>query len=303
MNTPVFFPLTAAQSGVYAEPADAAELARTARDAGFSYYELDLAGVGTRPALLDRFEKTLALPVSFGRNLDALADSLEDFSWQPAPGYILAIRNGGQFARGAPDDFALVLEILAVAAKYWSGRQKVFVALLDADTRGERVVESLPVTAAAYKIPVSVLVVIYTEELDVLLLERADRPGFWQSVTGSQDEGETLAQTARREVAEETGLDTAVFELADWGKQNVFEIYRRWRGRYAPGITHNTEHVFGLRVPARMPVTLAPREHLQFMWLPWHDAADRAFSWSNADAIRELPQRVAAHARPHTKHV
>ena len=145
--------------------------------------------------------------------------------------------------------------------------------------------------STAYKLPVSVLVVIHTPELEVLLLERADRPGFWQSVTGSQDAGETLRQTARREVGEETGLDADRYELVDWEKQNQYEIYLRWRGRYAPGITHNTEHVFGLRLPGVLPVTLASREHLQFMWLPWRYAADKVFSWSNAAAIRELPRR------------
>ena len=148
-----------------------------------------------------------------------------------------------------------------------------------------------------YKIPVSVLVAIHTPELQVLLLERADRPGFWQSVTGSQDAGETLAQTARREVFEETGLDASVYALLDWRKQNQYEIYQHWRGRYAPGVTHNTEHVFSMEVPHALPVTLAAREHVQYLWLPWRDAADTVFSWSNAEAIRELPQRVAAGIR------
>ena len=142
-----------------------------------------------------------------------------------------------------------------------------------------------------YKLPVSVLVVVYTPDLQVLLLERADRPGFWQSVTGSQDEGETLRETAVRELKEETGLDADEFSLADWTRQNVYEIYRRWRSRYAPGITHNTEHVFGLLVPRPVPVTLAPREHLRYEWLPWAEAARKAFSWTNADAIKALPQR------------
>ena len=147
----------------------------------------------------------------------------------------------------------------------------------------------------AYKIPVSVLVVVHTPALDVLLLERADRPGFWQSVTGSQDEGEALRDTALREIREETGLDAAGFPLTDWRKQNRYEIYQRWRGRYAPGVTHNTEHVFDLLVPRPLDIRVEPREHLRFEWLPWRDAAERVFSWSNADAIRELPQR-AAHA-------
>ena len=150
----------------------------------------------------------------------------------------------------------------------------------------------------SYKIPVSVLVVIHTPGLQVLLLERADRPGFWQSVTGSQEVDETLEQTAVREIAEETGLDAHRYRLDNWHRQNQFEIYRRWRSRYAPGVTHNTEHVFSMQVPQPVAVTLAAGEHVRYLWLPWRDAADKTFSWSNAEAIRELPQRAAAANNP-----
>ena len=143
-----------------------------------------------------------------------------------------------------------------------------------------------------YKIPISVLVVVHTPALEVLLLERADRPGFWQSVTGSQNEGEQLRDTAARELLEETGFEAARFELTDWRMQNRYEIYQRWRSRYAPGITHNTEHVFALRVPGTLPVRLEPSEHLRYEWLSWRDAAEKVFSWSNAEAIRELPRRT-----------
>lgn len=153
-------------------------------------------------------------------------------------------------------------------------------------------------SAGPYKIPVSVLVLIHTQALEVLLLERADRPGFWQSVTGSQHGGETLVETAVRETREETGLEASRFLLTDWGKQNRYEIYRRWRSRYAPGVTHNTEHVFGLTVPQPEPIVLAPREHLRYEWLPWQAAADKVFSWSNAEAIRELPQRLPRDTAP-----
>jgi dATP pyrophosphohydrolase len=150
-----------------------------------------------------------------------------------------------------------------------------------------------------YKIPESVLVVIHTVDLDVLLLERADRPGFWQSVTGSKDTlEEDLEQTAVREVAEETGIvvgsaQVPSSQLRDWQLRNVYEIYPVWRHRYAPGVLHNTEHVFGLRVPRDIEVRLAPREHLRFEWLPWREAADRCFSPSNAEALLMLPRFAA----------
>ena len=146
----------------------------------------------------------------------------------------------------------------------------------------------------SHKIPVSTLVVIYTPALEVLLIERADAPGYWQSVTGSKDAaGESLVDTCVREVAEETGLDATRYELAEWNLQNVYEIYPVWRHRYAPGVTHNTEHVFGLRVPSPVAIRVAPREHLAAEWVPWRAAADRVFSWSNRKAIRMLPERHA----------
>ena len=146
------------------------------------------------------------------------------------------------------------------------------------------------------KIPQSVLVVIHTAELDVLLIERADRPGFWQSVTGSKDAVDEAARTtAVREVFEETGIaigspEVPLANLRDWHLSNVYEIYPHWRHRYAPGVTHNTEQVFGLLVPRDVSVRLSPREHVQHAWLPWREAADRCFSASNAEAILHLPR-------------
>lgn len=155
-----------------------------------------------------------------------------------------------------------------------------------------------------YKIPESVLVVIHSPELEVLLIERADKPGYWQSVTGSRDrEDEPLEETAVREVYEETGIviadETSTAQpgsnrvsrrqLMDWKLSNIYEIYPVWRHRYAPGVTRNTEHVFGLCVPRDIPVVLAPREHTAYRWLPWREAADQCFSPSNAEAILQLP--------------
>ena len=162
----------------------------------------------------------------------------------------------------------------------------------------------------SHKIPESVLVVIHTEDLDVLLIERADRPGYWQSVTGSKDSvDEPLAETAVREVFEETGIVISddggaaspasprvpMRNLADWHLSNVYEIYPIWRHRYAPGVTRNTEHVFGLLVPRDIPITLAPREHVDYLWLPYREAADKCFSPSNAEAVLQLPKYLGRH--------
>ncbi|MES2262802.1 MAG: dihydroneopterin triphosphate diphosphatase [Pseudomonadota bacterium] len=146
-----------------------------------------------------------------------------------------------------------------------------------------------------YKIPVSVLVVIHTADLQVLLIERADRPGYWQSVTGSLDApDEPLAATAVRELFEETGIvaDGTNIVLRDWHMSNIYEIYPVWRHRYAPGVTENLEHVFSVEVPRDIPIVLSPREHVNHVWLPYLQAADQCFSASNAEAVLQLPRQL-----------
>jgi dihydroneopterin triphosphate diphosphatase len=144
----------------------------------------------------------------------------------------------------------------------------------------------------APKRPVSVLVLIHTPQLEVLLLERASHPGYWQSVTGSQECQEDLASTALREVAEETSIRGHPQELDDWQTINRFRIFDEWLHRYVPGVNYNTEHVFSLAVPCGTPVRLNPEEHLAYRWLPWQEAARDCFSWSNRDAVLLLPKRT-----------
>ena len=142
------------------------------------------------------------------------------------------------------------------------------------------------------KLPVSVLVLVHTTALEVLLLERAARPGWWQSVTGSLDRpDEATADAALRELREETGIAAQPHALRRWNLSYTFEIFPQWRDRFTPGTTHNTEHVFSLELAARVEVALAPQEHRANRWLPWREAAAECFSWSNRDAIRILGQR------------
>ena len=161
---------------------------------------------------------------------------------------------------------------------------------------------SVTATSRPFKIPQSVLVVIHTPALEVLLIKRADAEDFWQSVTGSKDRlDESFIETACREVMEETGIDCSLGskladQLQDWDLENIYEIYPRWRHRYASGVTHNTEHLFALQVPAGTPVRLSPSEHTAYQWLPYREAAAACYSPSNAEACLLLP-RLASTGR------
>ena len=141
-----------------------------------------------------------------------------------------------------------------------------------------------------FKKPISSLVLIYTEDFKVLLMERADKIAFWQSVTGSLEENETPRETAAREVFEETGINTNQYTLEDWHLSHVYEIYAHWRFRYAPDITHNTEHIFGLKLPSIIPIQLSEHEHVRHLWLDWRDSMDKVFSWTNVEAIKKLAE-------------
>lgn len=253
---------------------EAAEALRQAQAAGWRVFEVALPERADKSALLAALARAIQAPPEFGANWDALADALQDLSWLPeVTGYALVLR--GEVSGLNREERSIWHRILADSAAFWRAQGVPF-----------QVIE-LP-----YKQPVSALVVIYTAALDVLLLERADHPGYWQSVTGSRDGGEALWQTAAREVAEETGLDAAQFVLSDWQQQNRYDIYPLWQHRYPPGTAYNTEHVFGLALPEKRAVRLAPREHLSYQWLPWDAAAAQVFSPSNRAAILELPERV-----------
>jgi dATP pyrophosphohydrolase len=148
----------------------------------------------------------------------------------------------------------------------------------------------------SFKTPVSALVLIHTPDLQVLIMERADKAGFWQSVTGSLEALpggglEANRDAASREVFEETGLRAEDYKLEDWGCSHVYEIYPHWRYRYAPEITHNTEHIFGLELPGPLAVKLAADEHVRYEWVDWREAAKRVFSWTNVEALKVLGER------------
>jgi dihydroneopterin triphosphate diphosphatase len=142
-----------------------------------------------------------------------------------------------------------------------------------------------------FKTPISALVLIHTADLQVLIMERADKAGFWQSVTGSLESDETPKQAAIREVMEETGLDALKYDLQDWQASNVYEIYPHWRHRYAPDVVENTEHLFGLCLPSPLTIKLAADEHVRYEWVDWREAATRVFSWTNVDALKRLGEK------------
>lgn len=138
------------------------------------------------------------------------------------------------------------------------------------------------------KRPESVLVVVYTEAGEVLLLRRREPSDFWQSVTGSLEWDESPAAAALRELGEETGLTTPAPRAS--GHRQRFEILPAWRARYADGVRENLEHEFRVRVPEPVPIRINPAEHLEYVWLPAAEAALRATSWTNRAAIERLAE-------------
>ena len=147
------------------------------------------------------------------------------------------------------------------------------------DTAGTGQVRSL------FKRPESVLVVVYTRQLDVLLIRRRKPEGFWQSVTGSLETGETPFHAASRELAEETGI---VAPVNDHGISRTFRILDAWRRRYAPGVTENLEHEFSVQLPDRCDVVLDPTEHVDYCWLPIVDAIAKVSSRTNRAALNTI---------------
>lgn len=139
-----------------------------------------------------------------------------------------------------------------------------------------------------YKIPISILVVIYSKQFSTLLLHRADKKNYWQSVTGSIEGIESPNEAAKREVLEETGIKVDMHSLQDWKLNHQYQIYPHWRHRYAPNIMHNTEHIFGLELSEEISIKLSPSEHTDFEWVNIDDAKKRVFSWTNVIALEKL---------------
>ena len=242
------------RSGVYRTPADVDGLARARGGARGSRGSRSISrACAARRTLLARARRRpRGFPAAFGTTGTRSPTASRTSRGVPPRGYVLHLRNGAAAQRALGAEWATLLEILRAGGAR-TGKRAASLSSCSSTTR------KLPawrreMRAKPHKLPISVLVVVHTPDGQVLLLERADRPGFWQSVTGSQNAGETLRETAVRELREETGIDAARYELVDWGKQNVYEIYPHWRHRYAPGVTHNTEHVFGAarcRSPSR----------------------------------------------------
>ena len=140
-----------------------------------------------------------------------------------------------------------------------------------------------------FRRPESVLVIIHTPALRCLLLERQRPQGFWQSVTGTLRWDETPAETAAREVREETGLDPA--NLVDAGVTRRFPILPEWRDRYAPDVVENTEHLWYLEIPEEKENHLNPSEHRAYRWLELGEAIEVATSWTNREGLEALFRR------------
>ena len=139
--------------------------------------------------------------------------------------------------------------------------------------------------ASNYRIPQSALTVVYNRAGQVLVMQRNDDPAFWQSVTGTLEQGEKPIKTALREVLEETSIDIieSAYQLIDCQKINTYEIRDRWKHRYPPGTPYNTEHVFVVEVANEQGIVLT--EHSAYLWLDKSSAMKKVWSDTNREAI------------------
>ena len=266
------------QTGVYLLHAgELPKIKAQADTLGYLTTVADMQRCVNKAEALARIADALHFPDWFGHNWDALADCVTDMSWNPAPGYLIVLEHLDDLHLNAPADYATLLDVLRDAALSQAACGIPLWILTEPPVHPDR-----------YKRPESVLVVIHTPALDVLLLERIAPIGFWQSVTGSLEPGETPYQAALREITEETGLHANRDSLRNWHQAHSFEILPEWRKRYPPDVTHNLEHVFSLCVPQRCSVTLAPAEHVRYVWAARDAAAAQVFSWTNRDAILHL---------------
>jgi len=276
------------QSGLFDFPScHRALLEAAAAHLDFSFFPIDFNEASTLPKIMHRLGKALSFPDDFGFNLDALNDCLTDLSWHKSSGYALLISNAKNLSVDG-QDFQMLSEVFSSAIEYWQGQKIPFWIFYENEASYREDCFGF----MTYKIPVSVQVVIHTPLLEILLLERKLYPGYWQSVTGSYETGEHLIETAQREVKEETGIFADPNDFIDWKITNVFEILPQWRCHYAPFIRHIQEHIFSLKVPDKQPVCIAPSEHSNYCWLPWQQASDKCFSWSNKESILRLAHRA-----------
>ena len=170
------------------------------------------------------------------------------------------------------------------------------MALIEKELEEEGIVPYCP-KCQQYRFPmynVAVSMIVVDEEIGkILLIQQYGKPSYIL-VAGYVNRGEAEEHAVVREVREETGMAATAASIVDWKKTSTFEIFEEWRHRYAPDVRYNTEHVFSLVVEDNTPVVIAPGEHTSHCWLDYEEAATRVFSWSNRDAILELPDRLAA---------
>lgn len=143
----------------------------------------------------------------------------------------------------------------------------------------------------SFKRPESVLVVVYTQSGQTLLLNRVPPCSFWQSVTGSLKwNQETSLQAAQRELQEETGINASLDQIRNWNRNFKFTIFPEYRHRYSAGVTENTEYVFSLQLPEAVRVEIQPVEHTDYCWVDLDEAVEMVWSWTNREALQWIKE-------------
>jgi len=122
---------------------------------------------------------------------------------------------------------------------------------------------------------------------EYLMLHRVlPRLSFWQPVTGGVESGETIEQTARRELAEETGFPPD--DLRPVGFTYSFPPDEFFKNVYETPPDEIVVHVFVARVPSGAEPKIDAVEHDEYQWCSYDQALDLLHWWDDKESIKQV---------------
>jgi RNAse (barnase) inhibitor barstar len=115
---------------------DLPALLKAADELKMAVFNVDLKNARNVPGFIKTLQRDLNFPDWFGGNLDALHDCMTDFSWNPAPGYVITLTESDGL-RANPTSFAAFNAVLSSVVEEWKTRRTPFWIFYVQDDPGE----------------------------------------------------------------------------------------------------------------------------------------------------------------------